>query len=411
MGGVNDFLFGGSDDPSVSQATTLTDDQKKLLDQLTGLMGGQLGTGVSPYPGTMTSGPSGLETQSWDMISKLMSGASNGSLGGASQDAISKVMGGTTNLPSAVNVKDFNVPGPVNVSDMNVPGKTDVSRFTPQGFDVGEFDPGYIQDWYQKSMVAPALQQWESDIVPQVKEHYIGQNAGSSQAANRAIAGSAEDLMTGLNSNLADVMFGEKQAYDTRKYDSGMDLVNKLFEEQSTARGLDVQTGENMADRLQQAGLTKQGLDFQSGSNYANNLLNSLLQKQWLQYDADTNAANQKYQAGQADLDRMMNVPGIEGQFINNLLGISSAGAGAGATQRGIDQSKLNEEYQKWSSSQGYNNPWLNLMPTALGTSAFENIVDPGSQQSGIFQSLIMPLLSAKMSSGSSWSDLFSWGG
>jgi hypothetical protein len=172
-----------------------------------------------------------------------------------------------------------------------------------------------------------------------------------------------------------------------------MDMVNKLFEEQSTARGLDVQTGENMADRLQQAGLTKQGLDFQSGSNYANNLLNSLLQKQGLQYDADTNAANQKYQAGQADLDRMMNVPGIEGQFINNLLGISSAGAGAGATQRGIDQSKLNEEYQKWSSSQGYNNPWLNLMPTALGTSAFENIVDPGSQQSGMFQSVLAPVM------------------
>ncbi len=33
-------------------------------------------------------------------------------------------------------------------------------------FDVGEFDPGAIQDWYENALVTPAMKTWEKDIVP-----------------------------------------------------------------------------------------------------------------------------------------------------------------------------------------------------------------------------------------------------
>ena len=48
-----------------------------------------------------------------------------------------------------------------------------------------------------------------------------------------------------------------------------------------------------------------------------------------------------------------------------------------GAGERSITNEQLQAEYQKWLQSQGYNNPWLNLMPSALGTQAFENVVTP----------------------------------
>lgn len=52
-----------------------------------------------------------------------------------------------------------------------------------------------------------------------------------------------------------------------------------------------------------------------------------------------------------------------------------------------LEQLPFTEAYNKWSSSQAYNNPWLQYLQQALGTNALQNIVNPGS--SGLMPSLI----------------------
>jgi len=60
-------------------------------------------------------------------------------------------------------------------------------------------------------------------------------------------------------------------------------------------------------------------------------------------------------------------------------LGASALGTqlGIGGTQRGIEQEGLNALLAKYEKGQAYNNPWLKFLPTALNTTAFENLVTP----------------------------------
>lgn len=317
MGDFGSFLFGGSEQagaPRIDQAPTLTPEQQATLKKLNELVGGQLGTGATPYSGQLTPGASGLQTQSWDAISKILGGQS----GGASQDAISRIMQGSSNVPGAAPVK---------------------------GYDVGEFNPSAIQSWYKDALVNPAMENWENSIVPQIQEKFIGQNAGSSGGANRAIAGSAKSLMSDLNAQLASALMGEKGAYDTRKFTAGMDTAGK---------------------------------EFQSETDYVNRLFSS----------------------GQDDLNRIMNVPGMESTSMNDLFKAIGLGSDAGATQRDITGQGLNEEYTKWQQGQAYNNPWLSMLAQALGIPAFENVVQPEVQKSGLMQDLIAPVAQGYASSG-----------
>lgn len=304
MGSVGDFFMGSTTSPSVSTQTTMTDEQRQLLDSLSGILQGQLGQGTPAYTGNLTAPQTDLETQSWSSLSDMLSN-----------------MGGSTNTDSVIQQ--------LLNSDTSTP------NIGVQQYDVGEFDPTAIKEWYQNALVQPAMQAWQEDVVPTINESFIGQNAASSGAAPRAITKSAEDLMSGLNSEYANALFGEKQAYDTRKYESGMDFVNKLF----------------------QADTAEAGMDYQSGQNY---------------------------------LDRLMNIPGLESTETSNLLNIINAGQTAGETQRGIEQGQMTEDYQKWLSEQAYNNPWLTqFMSSVMGTPAFENIVYPGSQSEGILNSIL----------------------
>jgi hypothetical protein len=187
MGDLGDMFLGGSEpagEPRIDQATTYTPEQNELLKKLTELMGGQMGQGVTAYPGDMTAGAAPLQTQAWDQISQLMAGGKSD----ASQTAVEKILAGS---------------------------------------DVGEFDPTAIQDWYKNALVNPAMAEWESKTVPTIQEKFIGQNAGSSGAANRAISGSASDLMSDLNAQLASTLFGEKSAYDARKFEAGQNDLNR----------------------------------------------------------------------------------------------------------------------------------------------------------------------------------------
>lgn len=293
-----DSMLGKVDPATLSSVSKLTKEQSELLQKLTGILSGQVGAGAEPYSGTLTAGASPLQKQSWDAISDLISG---GTQQDSSKQAIEKLLSGTTNVPGAVDVK---------------------------GYDVGEFDPAAIQDWYQNALVKPAMDTWEKNVAPAVQEKFISQNAGSSGAANRAISGSAADLMTQLNAQLADKLQTEKGAFDTRKFGAGMDTANKEFA-------------------------------------------------------SETDFVNRLFGAGQNDLGRLTTVPGLENQSMDAFFKALGLGTDAGATQQGVDQNALIEEYTKWQQSQPYNNPWLKLLESSMGTSASEPVVTGGSSQEG----------------------------
>ena len=279
--GIFDSMFGKVEPSTVSSISTLTKDQAELLRKLTEIVSGQIGKGVEAYPKSITAGSSPLQQQSWDAISKLISG---GTQPDASKQAIEKILAGTGEIPK---------------------------------YDVGEFDPAAIHQWYKDALYKPAMEAWEKDVVPTVQEKFIAQNAGSSGAANRAISGSAADVMRDLNSQLATALMGEKSAFDTRKYSTETDYINKLFE------------------------------------------------------------------SGQGDLSRMVNVPGIENQSMEQFFKALGLGEVAGATQQGIDQNKLVEDYTKWQQSQPYSNPWLKFLGSTMGTSASEPVVTGGEAKEG----------------------------
>ena len=297
------MLMGGSEDPQIQQGFTKSNEQRSLINRLAKVLDLQLGDeqnptgiGVPAYEGSLTAGPSGLEQKSWGVLDNLLGGGIQGSQQ-TNQDAISRIMDGTGEVPK---------------------------------YDVGQFDPKAIQDWFQGALVNPAMRTWEDQVVPTIQEKFIGQNAGSSGAANRAISGSASDLMAQLNSLFADKLMGEKQAFDTR--------------------------------------------EFQAGTQDVQNQIN----------------------VGQNDLQRILNVPGMGSTDTQSMINAILTGQQAGATQRGIEQQGLSEAFQKWLYSQPYANPWLSqFLNPAVSATSNENIVFPGTQSQGLFQTMLAPIMSS----------------
>ncbi|NGX36864.1 MAG: hypothetical protein K1000chlam2_00009 [Chlamydiae bacterium] len=59
------------------------------------------------------------------------------------------------------------------------------------------------QDLFQRSVVDPAMQQYEQRVLPAIQQRYVDENAGSSSALNQALAQSATDLTTSLGAQEA----------------------------------------------------------------------------------------------------------------------------------------------------------------------------------------------------------------
>ena len=322
MGDVGDFFFGETKDAKqTGTAPTMTAAQQELLEKINSIMQEQLGQGVPGYSGPTASGPTSIQNNIFKMMEQLTSGRYSPQQNPQAAQALQMILSGTD--PSTVQQQQV------------------------QGYDVGEFDPTAVQNWYQNSMVDPAMRQWEERIAPAVQEKFISQNAGSSGAANRAISRSASDMMTDLNAQLANTLFGEKQAHDTRQFTAGLDTSNKQF---------------------------------QSGADYLNRL----------------------FQGGQSDLDRATAVPGAAMQTsqqpFDQLMQILNQGTVAGATQYDIQNMLAQGDFQSWLSQQAYNNPWLNLIAPALGAKAFEPIVQGPTQQSGLME-FIMPAVGSYLGS------------
>ena len=302
MGDVGSLLFGKTDPARNMQLPTMTDGQSALLKQLNELVSGQIGKGIEAYGGTRTAGASPLQTQSWDMLSKILEDTDPH----GSKAVIDRIMGGSSE-PTGVQA---------------------------QGYDVGEFDPSATNQWYENALVNPAMDMWEKRIAPVVQEKFIGQNAGSSTSANNAMASSAADLMSGLNAQLADKLFGERQAHAGREFTAGMDQVGR-------------------------------------------------------QYDADNTIAQILNNNEQADLNRLLHIPTLKSQGNADIMNLLNMGTNAGGQQRGIEQEAIGGEHEQWAQSQGYNNPWLQLLAPLLNARQSENVVQPATQQEGIAPSLL----------------------
>jgi hypothetical protein len=60
------------------------------------------------------------------------------------------------------------------------------------------YDPQQFNDQFQKSFVEPAQQQLNRQIIPGIKENFLGQDESGSGSLNRALAQSATDVSTNL---------------------------------------------------------------------------------------------------------------------------------------------------------------------------------------------------------------------
>jgi len=63
-------------------------------------------------------------------------------------------------------------------------------------------DPAQFQQMFQQSFVDPAQQMLQRQIVPGIKEQFMGMDESGSSALNQALAQSATDLSTVLGSQL-----------------------------------------------------------------------------------------------------------------------------------------------------------------------------------------------------------------
>jgi hypothetical protein len=373
MSYVTDLLFGSTSqagEPRIDTASTMTPMQRQTLDELNAIVYSNLGQGAPMYQGDLAAGPTGLQNQTWDQIANLVAG---GAQSPQSSEAISRILAGNQNVPGAANV-----PGYSASTKASTPGYQASGAVTPQQYDVGQFDPQAIQDWYKNALVTPAMKNWEQSVVPTIQEKFISQNAGSSGAANRAIAGSAANLMTDLNGQLANALYGEKQNYDTRKYDAGTNYVNQLFNS-----GLDYAGRSDTAKSNQAQQALAAALDYASRADTAG--ANTATQ----QFTSNSDFINRLFQNSMNNYNSLQSIPGLEGIGTQNYQNTLNLAGNAGTTQNALNQNQLTANYQQWLNAQDYNNPWLNLLNNALGQSAFENVVQPEQQNQGLLQTLL----------------------
>ena len=171
MGGVSDFLFGSNGTPrQTGTADLLTGSQKELFEKLLAFAGDNTGTGLSPYGGELSAGASPLQNQSFDAINAMLSG---GGILGQGRDALSGLL--------------------------------------------SDFDPTEALSTWRATVGDPMMDAWQDEILPKIKEEFIALGAGSSGAANRAIAGSGEDLAESMGQNLARYLFDAGEAHKNRQ--------------------------------------------------------------------------------------------------------------------------------------------------------------------------------------------------
>lgn len=196
MGSVTHALFGSKPKVKTKKVERLTPGQMELLDELTGLLKGQLGKGIEPYSGQLVPGASEIQQQLFEMLMP-----SGGSVGGLMKQ-----------------------------------GAEYISQLMQQ-----QFNPEEAQEYWQRAYVSPAERVWKETVVPEVMERYAGANALDSGAARRALAKSWGDVQSQLNAELAKILWGEKQSLTQRQDTAsqlGLNLLPQIMGMGEEQRGI-----------------------------------------------------------------------------------------------------------------------------------------------------------------------------
>jgi len=230
MGG---FSGGGSIQKmklGIEQPGLLTGGQRSLLDQLTGLLSGQVGQGVSAYPGQITPGPSGLQGQAFGQISDIL--GTGGQFGGLAQA------------------------GAGTLQDLLKP-----------------FDPTLSMQAWEKGVKEPAMRTWKEEMMPGIMEKYAGANALESSGMRKELVGGGEKLGADISGQLAQILLQQQgQTQQTQLGAAGLGQQYAQMPLQQAMQGL--QAGGTERDILSQ----------QMQEPYQKWLTEQAYQNPWLQY-------------------------------------------------------------------------------------------------------------------------------
>jgi hypothetical protein len=228
--------------PTMHQYPLLTGSQMGVLNNLTGILKGQIGQGVESYGGSTWAPASGLQTGAFDLVSQLLSG--EGPMQGQMFAGLESLM--------------------------------------------QPWSPEQATQWWEQAVKAPAMQAWETDIMPGVMEQFAAVDAAGGGGARTALGRAGAELSTNLGATLAGALAQDK-------------------------------------------GMSNQ---------------------------------------------QLLQAAGLAGQYP---MGLAQLAGGMGQMERGIESERLYEPYQKWLTSQPYNNPWLQYLSPALGTQAYGQYAEPGT--------------------------------
>jgi hypothetical protein len=192
--------------------STLTEGQKDLLNLMTGTLGQQWGTGLTPYQGQRVAGVSPLQQSAFDIYGGYMP------LAGPSMDIAKQALG----------QYDF---GPTQrAQQLGMSGLEQIMK---------DFDPTRATEMWQTSLVDPSVNLYNQRIIPAIKEALPQLGAKSSGGVDRALARSGSDLAMNLSGQLANLLYQGQQAHLGQQlsaipeaYRMGMmptDVVNQIM--------------------------------------------------------------------------------------------------------------------------------------------------------------------------------------
>jgi hypothetical protein len=337
--GFLDKIFGDQKNTNdVQQISTLTPEQRSLLDNLTKLVGGQVGQGVSGYGGQTVADVNANQSDVF---------GSAGALGGIANKA----------LGASSTIMDYYDPA----MSSRVGGQAESSLSDI----LKKFDPTAANDAFTKGVQAPTIAAWERDVLPKIMEKFAGANAGNSGAINRTLARSGADLSANLGASRATNLFNQQNAYEGRRL-QGLGMapsIAGISNQNISLAGQAASLGSSALSTQLGIGGTQRGIEQES--------LDSLLAKYetqqaynnpWLKFlptALNTTAFTNVVTPQLSERQQMMNDIGLTSQLAMGAFGMMGGGGGAGAGAGGMStaasnpgmmslQSAANKGYTDW---------------------------------------------------------------
>lgn len=392
---TGEFLF-GNDGEVLPGANKYTPAQKSLADQLANLaLQGLNRTDNVSYSGRRVAPANDMQQASFEGINQVAGGIAPNF--NTAQNAYGAVASGSTipqvnriTAPGAVEVPTINSSGAVQLdtsglkaTQVNPVATGGASRV--MGSTVGAYDPALAKDYWQKSVVDPAMENYEKNIVPEIQNKFIGANAARSGAAYRALGEAGRGVQQDIAGQLSKLMFDDKTQYDARKQVAdeayaGRDMtsqesaLSRLFGANTQAQELGVGAQENYQGRISDA-LLEQG---RLGESAAGRNQDASTRTAELTTAAREGAAGRQFDANKlfetltqesannrtnAQLDAASGAAGLSNQA-------ATLGLAGGSVQRGISQEVLDAAQKAWAEQQPYNSPWLDKGNAFLGNKA-----------------------------------------